>query len=87
MAQELSVLSPRELEVLKLVAEGQTNLLARDALYTEEVEKQAATLHLTRIQVNGSAVLMSWRRVSPNASASGGGDVTTCAKKEHGGFN
>ncbi len=30
------------------------NLLARDALYTEEVEKQAATLQLTRIQVNGS---------------------------------
>jgi|SRR5579859_7781170 len=32
-----------------------TNLLARDAFYTEEVERQAATLHLTRIQVNGSA--------------------------------
>jgi hypothetical protein len=31
------------------------NLLARDALYTEEVERQAATLQLTRIQVNGSA--------------------------------
>jgi hypothetical protein len=31
------------------------NLLARDALHTEEVERQAATLQLTRIQVNGSA--------------------------------
>jgi len=31
------------------------NLLARDALSTEEVERQAATLQLTRIQVNGSA--------------------------------
>lgn len=31
------------------------NLLARDALYTEEVERQAANLQLTCIQVNGSA--------------------------------
>ena len=38
----------------KRSADGPSYLLARDALYTEEVEKQAATLQLTRIQVNGS---------------------------------
>jgi hypothetical protein len=32
-----------------------SNLLAREILYTEEVERQAATLQLTCIQVNGSA--------------------------------
>jgi hypothetical protein len=31
------------------------NLLVRDALYTQEVERQAAALQLTTIQVNGSA--------------------------------
>lgn len=33
------------------------NLLARDALYTEEVARQAATLHLSIIEVNGSVTL------------------------------
>ncbi len=32
-----------------------TNLLARDALFTEEVERQAAALQLTTIQVDGSS--------------------------------
>ncbi len=32
-----------------------TNLLARDALFTEEVERQATVLQLTTIQVDGSA--------------------------------
>jgi NAD(P)-dependent dehydrogenase (short-subunit alcohol dehydrogenase family) len=32
-----------------------TNLLARDALYTEEVFRQASALQLTTIEVNGSA--------------------------------
>jgi hypothetical protein len=31
------------------------NLLARDALYTEEVKRQAVALHLAIIEVNGSA--------------------------------
>src|SRR6202011_893834 len=31
------------------------NLLARDALYTEEVERQARALQLTLIEVSGSA--------------------------------
>ncbi|HZS79026.1 MAG TPA: hypothetical protein VFA41_20620 [Ktedonobacteraceae bacterium] len=31
-----------------------TNFLARDALYTEEVKRQAVALHLTIIEVNAS---------------------------------
>jgi hypothetical protein len=34
-----------------------TNLLARDALYTEEVARQAAALQLSTIEVNGSATV------------------------------
>ena len=33
------------------------NLLARDALYTEEVKRQAAALQLPTIEVNGTATV------------------------------
>ena len=39
----------------KRSGDGPANLLARDALYTEEVFRQAVALQLTIIEVNGSA--------------------------------